>query len=230
MHKIIITGGSAGIGLSLVEKFRQSYHVYTISRTIEHIEYLDNVTAIQGDITKQSDIKKLITIVKNETIDGIINNAAYGMPEQLSSSPLDELYKSFDTNFFAPIKLLKSILENNKLNRVLNVSSGAAEFPLQNLFNYCTSKAAMHHAIKCLNLEYPTVKFANLRPGMVDTPLQDKWRNVDPSIFPNGNYYQQAKEKNQLISPRKVSDFIFKVWHSHLEEFAKDWDINTDTV
>ena len=231
MSKIIITGGSKGIGLSLVEKFRQTHHVYTVSRTIENIRYLDNVTAIQGDITKQSDIEILINIIKNEQIDGIINNAAYyGMPEKLIDSTAEESYKFFETNFFAPIKLIKSILKTNNLNRVLNISSGAAEFPLENLFNYCTSKAAIHHAFKCLNFEYPTVKFANIRPGMVDTELQEKWRNVSSNIFPNGNYYQQAKEQNQLTSPNTVSEFIYKVWHTPIELFAKDWNINTDFI
>ena len=111
---------------------------------------------------------------------------------------------------------------------MLNISSGAAEFPLLSLLPYCTSKAAIHHAVKCLNLEYPNTKFANLRPGMVDTPLQDRWRNVDESVFPNGNFYAKTKEDKKLISVDTVADYTFWVMNQSLEIFAKDWNIATE--
>ncbi|MBY0379022.1 MAG: hypothetical protein K2P99_01335, partial [Burkholderiales bacterium] len=97
------------------------------------------------------------------------------------------------------------------ISKVLNITTGAALFPLNNLFEYCTSKVAMHHGIKCLAIEFPNTSFANFRPGMVDTPLIDKWVSIDNTIFPNGNPYAIAKEQNQLRSLIQISKAIFLV-------------------
>ncbi len=82
--------------------------------------------------------------------------------------------------------------------------------------------------MKCLNLEYPNTKFANLRPGMVDTPLQDRWRNVNESVFPNGNFYAKTKEDKRLISVDTVADYTFWVMNQLPEVFTQDWNIGKE--
>lgn len=230
MKNILITGGSAGIGLALVEKFlSQGYTVFTVSRNPRSLSSIDNenLRYIQADITSDVERKKIISALLNNNVSelSIINNAAYGHPEAFENTSITELRTHFETNFFAPLELGQSLLSTFRIDRFLNVSSGAAEFPLKSLLPYCTSKAAIHHAMKCLNLEYKNTKFANLRPGMVDTSLQERWRNVDESVFPDGNFYLSAKENNQLITVNTVSDYVFWVMSSPLNEFAKDWNI-----
>lgn len=56
---------------------------------------------------------------------------------------------------------------------------------------------------------------------MADTFLQEMWSSVLDSVFTNGNYYQQAKEENKLVNP-EVVDFVYKVWCSPIDSFAKD--------
>lgn len=236
MNNILITGGSTGIGYGLVNKFLDNnYHVFAISRTVHNLEPLkikgQAITIIKADITNKHDQENILksighTLAPNNKLD-IINNAAYGNPSIFKDTTTEEIKLHFETNVIAPLQLFQAILKQHKVDRVLNISSGAATIPLQNLLGYCASKAAIHHAMKCLNLEYPTTKFANLFPGMVDTPLQERWRNMNVSIFPNVNFYIQAKENHKLASVTKISDFIYYVMNQPLNEFAKDWDINT---
>ncbi len=234
MKTILITGCSAGVGYGLVQKFlANSYNVIAVSRNIKPLEAINNqlLHIVQADITNDDDQLKIVTALNeasgSETIE-IINNAAFGQPETFATTSLESIRHHFETNFFAPIALLQKILAHTSITRVLNISSGAAEFPLLSLLPYCTSKSAIHHAVKCLNLEYPNTKFANLRPGMVDTPLQDRWRNVDESVFPNGNFYAKTKEDKKLISVDTVADYTFWVMNQSLEIFAKDWNIATE--
>jgi short-subunit dehydrogenase len=231
MKTILITGCSAGVGYGLVQKFlANNYNVIAVSRNIKPLEALNNklLHIVQADITNADDQAKIVAaltkIESSETID-IINNAAFGQPETFSTTILDRIRHHFETNLFAPIALLQKVLTQTSITRVLNISSGAAEFPLLSLLPYCTSKAAIHHAMKCLNLEYPNTKFANLRPGMVDTPLQDRWRNVDDSVFPNGNFYAKTKEDKKLISVDTVADYTFWVINQSPDVFAQDWNI-----
>jgi benzil reductase ((S)-benzoin forming) len=234
MKNIVIIGSSEGIGYGLVNKFLDNgYHVFAISRNIRPLSMLKskqtNLTVIQADITDLTHQSRILSNLSQVVSVEIINNAAIGTPTNFQELDIEELRSHFETNFFAPVVLLKKILAQNKVNRVLNISSGAAEFPLPSLLAYCSSKAAIHHAMKCLNLEYHDTKFSNLRPGMVDTPLQERWRAVNDSVFPNGNFYKQAKAENKLISVSTVSDFVFWVFNLALDEFVKpDWNINTE--
>lgn len=224
MRNILITGGSSGIGFALTKKFAMgNFHVITISRNVDSLKKLKNVTYIQGDITVEEQLDKLVMATDDVLLDGIISNAGYGMPEPFKLTTMNEIDQHFQTNFFAPLKLIQKVLGKTAVNRVVNISSGAALRPLQSLFSYCTSKAAMHHAIECLNLEYPDTKFVNIRPGIVRTNLNEKWNSVDDSVFPAGNY---IKNMSNFIPVETVADLIFKIWHLPDEEFLKDWDIN----
>jgi benzil reductase ((S)-benzoin forming) len=231
MKTILITGCSAGIGYGLVQKFlTYNYRVIAVSRNIDSLKLINNnlLEIIQADITNDTDQMRIIALLnkinKNSNIE-IINNAAFGQPEIFINMSIETIKHHFETNFFAPIILLQKILAQISVTKVLNISSGAAENPLLSLFAYCTSKSAMHHAIKCLNLEYHDTKFANLRPGMVDTPLQDRWRNVDSRVFPNGNFYLKAKEEKRLINVTTVADYVFWVMNQPIDIFTQDWNI-----
>ncbi len=230
MRNILIIGTSAGIGYGLTNKFlNNNYHVIAISRHINSLNTLKvssgKLTLIQADITNsmhQINILEKLSAVM-EPIE-IINNAAIGNPQPFQNLDMKELRQHFETNFFAPVQLLKNILSQNIVSKVFNISSGAAEFPLESLFSYCTSKASMHHAIKCLNLEYFPIKFSNIRPGMVSTPLQERWRTVDNTVFPKGNLYIKAKDENKLISVETVADFVYWISTNSLE-FKEIWNI-----
>ena len=230
MKNILITGGSKGIGLALTYKFAgNNFHVITISRDTTPLHGLSNITSIQGDITIDTDLDKLINVINDfPSLDGIISNAAHCTPEPLKLTTNYEIEKHFATNFFAPIKLIQKVLQQKKTRYVINLSSGAATLPLQSLFSYCTSKAAMHHAIHCLNVEYPETKFANVRPGMVKTEMHKKLCNADDSIFPDGNYIKHMAQNNSAIPTEKVADYIFKIWQLPSDQFAKDWNILED--
>lgn len=232
MKNILITGCSAGIGYGLTCKFLDNdYHVFAVSRNTEPLKKLitKNITIIQADITNSDDRQNIAHIIEHNEID-FIHNATYAVPRKFEDSTNTEIRNHFETNLFSPLDLIQKLANNKNLRRVLNISSGAAEFPLQSLLSYCSSKAAMHHAIRCLLLEYPNIQFANLRPGMVDTPLQERWRNMNSNEFPNNNFYIAAKQNNKLISIKKVSDFVYWVINLPTDDFIKsDWNINDNT-
>ncbi len=235
MKKVLIIGASAGIGYGLVNKFLdEQYQVFAISRQIDSLQkFIDAgklCTVIQADITLREDQNKIINQIRDIKGLTVINNAAYsGLPVQFCNLAIEELRKYFETNFFAPMILLRELINANKIERVLNISSGAAQHPLKNLLGYCTSKSALHHAIECLKLEYHDIKFANLRPGLVDTPLQTRWRTIGADVFPLGNPYIAKQESGQLLQVAQVAEFIYKICNLPLQEFdSKYWNIYED--
>lgn len=234
MKNILIIGGSAGIGFGLVDKFlSEGYVVFSVSRNIRGLKKKvnKNLHCISADITSETDRNKIIEKLIHCSVVSldVISNATYGQPQLFNELSIEEIRLHFETNFFAPLQLAILLLNHLQIDRFLNISSGAAEFPLKNLLPYCASKNAFHHSVKCLNLEYPNTKFANLRPGMVDTPLQTRWRKIKKSIFPDGNPYIIAKKKNQLLTVGTVAHYIFDVMNSSIDSFANDWNISNST-
>lgn len=228
---ILITGGSRGIGHALVRKFLDNdYNVLTISRNTDSLKALKSkdLTIVEGDITKNENLKLLLEEMLLLNVEGMINNAASLNPVNFKLAMINDLRMEFETNFFAPIKLIQAILRQQNISKVLNISTGAAENPVAGMFGYCTSKGAMHHAMKCLNLEYPDTRFANVRPGMVDTAMQEQLRNADKNKFSNANYYKEAHAHAKLFRTERVADFIYKIWNQPPEKFSAYWDIHKE--
>ena len=81
MKKVFITGISKGLGKELFEQlFKKGYFVYGLLRNKNEFEELakdkkENTEFILADISSDDCIHKIQEVVKNETIDLIINNA-----------------------------------------------------------------------------------------------------------------------------------------------------------
>jgi benzil reductase ((S)-benzoin forming) len=97
---------------------------------------------------------------------------------------------------------------------------------------YCTSKGALEHMTNCFNAEYnkQSIYFANLRPGMIDTNMQEKLRNSNERDLPERQFYLTIKRENKLRTPKIVAEFVKKVMckTDNLVFSQKLWDINGD--
>jgi len=81
--------------------------------------------------------------------------------------------------------------------------------PISGLMPYCASKAAMQMAMQCLNEELSTkgIHCGNLRPGMVDTPMQTGLREAGEAVLPTMQGYRDALPAGKWVSPERVAKF-----------------------
>lgn len=233
IKKLLITGCSGGLGRELALFFAQKeIEVHAVSRDQEKLDELAQssvfIHPIVADIATQEGRRIIEENVKNEDALSIIHNAAYTQPCPFSELTEENLRLHFETNCIAPLLLTQKLLPYlTKGQRVLHITSGAANLPLPSLLPYCISKAAFQHAAACINKEAEGFLCASLRPGMLDTPLQEKWRETDISLLPNKDYYIQQKEENRLISPILGAEFVgWVMLQTTDEEFSKTaWNI-----
>jgi NAD(P)-dependent dehydrogenase (short-subunit alcohol dehydrogenase family) len=211
---LLITGCTKGIGRALTIKFsKEDYKVYAVGRDQEQLNALaklsENIHPICADITNTSEQSKICKVLKCESSLSIIHNAGVSSSAPFELIQEDALRQHFETNFFAPLLLTQELLPQLKGQRVLNISTGAAVMALESMLAYCTSKGAMHHATQCLNTEFHShgIYFGNLRPGMVDTSMQETLRNTSKEILPTRDIYIRAKNEGKLVSPETVADF-----------------------
>jgi benzil reductase ((S)-benzoin forming) len=235
-NSILITGCSQGLGRELALRFASdNFKVYAISRNAALIYELKkdskNIIPIVADITKDNDRKCILESLKDEKLNFVIHNAAIANPSMIVNLSEQLLKEHYETNFFAPVllnQMLISLLKKN--SRVLHISSLASELSLPGLMPYCTSKGALEHMTNCFNVEFNSkdIYFANLRPGMVDTKMQEKLRNTDESKLPERRLYVAAKNDNKLKPSKNVAKFVkWVMCDTDNSVFSKKlWDIN----
>lgn len=181
MKTVLITGASSGIGYALTKQFlKKGMKVIGISRTIPDFTE-DNYIHYTLDLTKLSEAEAVIkTIIKDNTIDILINNAGigyYGLHEELNAHKINELVT---VNLHAPILITNLLLRQFKKNggTIINISSVTANKSNPHGAAYGATKAGLSNfsdsifdeARKC------GVRVITIEPDMTDTNL---YRNAD---------------------------------------------------
>ena len=238
MNVLIITGGSKGIGKAIAKKYSdEKYSVFSISRSkTVGVPYQQ----IEADLSNTSETISAIHSVFSElelnTISSItlINNAgSLGEINALGKIESAKIAQTIQLNTITPLvfsnEFIKFTSHLNCKKQIISISSGAAINPYAGWSVYCTSKAAIEMMTKTIALEQKNlsdgVKAIAIKPGVVDTNMQTKIRNVSETAFKNVNRFKELKKNNELYSPEFVADRIFETDAKNLLENGDIIDI-----
>jgi uncharacterized oxidoreductase len=181
---ILITGGSAGIGLSFALKFLELSNTVIVTGRRQAV--LDAVKAkyphlhtIQSDVAETSQVLALAERMKRDfpKLDVLINNAGISQYKNLKTSSLDVagLMTEMNVNVGGVIRMNSAFIDQLTANKgtIINVSSGLAFVPLPCLPIYCATKAAIHSYTQSLRfqLEDSGVEVIELMPPAVQTDM-----------------------------------------------------------
>jgi len=181
---ILITGGSAGIGLAFALKFLELGNEVIV--TGRRQAALDEVKAkhprlhiIQSDAADTAQIAALAARVKVEfpKLDVLMNNAGILLYKNLkaTTSDLDGLMAEMNINVGGVLRTMSAFVDILRANKgtVINVSSGLAFVPLPPAPIYSATKAAIHSYTQSLRfqLEETGVEVIEIMPPAVKTDL-----------------------------------------------------------
>jgi uncharacterized oxidoreductase len=181
---ILITGGSAGIGLAFALKFLELGNRVIITGRRQAV--LDDVKAkhpalhtVQSDVADPAQISTLAQTIKRDfpKLDVLVNNAGISRYKNLSvpASDLAELMTEVNVNVGGVIRMTSAFIDLLKVNKgtLINVSSALAYVPLPCLPIYCATKAAIHSYTQSLRfqLEDTGVEIIELMPPAVRTEM-----------------------------------------------------------
>jgi len=199
-HTVLITGGSAGIGLEMAKQFTEKgNHVIILGRNAERLEQaaqqLTNVTAIQCDVTDEDDVKKLVARLTAEfpTLSILINNAgkAYVYKQGLEAGAFAKAADEMLTNYLAVIGLTEQLLPllgAQPSAAIVNVSSIVAFAPGHVLSTYSASKAALHSYTQSLRFtlaQSTAIRVFEIMPPLVNTDFSQEIggsNGIHPSV------------------------------------------------
>ncbi|MFK7782759.1 SDR family oxidoreductase [Psychroserpens sp.] len=175
---VLITGGSSGIGKSIGEfLLSKGYVVFGTSRNPERYES-SKFKLITLDVADINSIQKAIYTVVEQSgrLDILINNAGAGITGPIEETPDTEIKRNFETNFFGPINVIKTVLpqmreQNSGL--IINITSIAGFMGLPYRGVYSASKGALALITEAFRMEIRdfNIQMTNLAPGDIATNI-----------------------------------------------------------
>ena len=183
-NTLLITGGSAGIGLSLARHFHQAgSQVIICGRSQERLEQatklLPGISTYCCDLGSEDDRIKLSDWVTKEhpTLNMLINNAGVQRyPKPAEPAAWQPIAEEIAINLQAPIhlsNLLTPHLSRAQNAAIIMVTSGLAFAPLANAPVYSATKAALHSYTLSLrhHLKSIGIQVLEIIPPAVNTDL-----------------------------------------------------------
>src|SRR5271157_3060835 len=202
---ILITGGSAGIGLAFALKFVELGNEVIVTGRRQSV--LDEVKkrhpklhTIQSDVADPAQIAALAARVKAEfpRLDVLMNNAGIMLYKNLKAPAADIAGLTAEMNInvggvIGMTSLFIDILTANK-GTVINVSSGLAFVPLPPAPIYSATKAAIHSYTQSLRfqLEETGVEVIELMPPAVKTDMTAAFSEGGASLISTDELVKQS--------------------------------------
>ncbi|EAQ66865.1 oxidoreductase, short-chain dehydrogenase/reductase family protein [Marinomonas sp. MED121] len=169
----IVTGGSSGIGLSVVKLFLEhGYQVFNLD-----LQSSEFGVFCQCDITNIGQVSQIIDdITKQHNIDALVSNAGIHLSATIENTSEDELDKIFSINVKGAYAAVKAVLPNMKANQngaIILISSEQALVGKPNSFAYSLTKTALASMAKTTALDYASfnIRANAVCPGTIETPL-----------------------------------------------------------
>lgn len=164
MKKVLITGGSEGIGLATAKKMSEKgYQVTLVARNKDKLQAAISSIKNNGkehkmvvaDLSKKSEVDALKEIIDQEKFDVFINNAGVGMYGRFAQMPLHDQVQMMNLNMTAVTALSYFYLQQAKRGDVLvNVASTLGISPFPGLSVYSATKAFVTNFSETLWWEY----------------------------------------------------------------------------
>lgn len=190
-HKILITGGSAGIGFALAKALlARGNKVAICGRQLAKLEAarmalpglhiircdLKDPTATESLITQAADTLGGLSILVNNA--GVQNNFSFATTE--AQRAIAESVAEIQVNLTSLVALTAHALPHlNKASggAIVNVSSALVFSPKANAAVYCATKAAVHSFTQALRYqmadEMPHIKIFEVMPPLTDTDMTE---------------------------------------------------------
>ncbi len=185
--KALITGGSKGIGLAIVEEFvHLGAEVIIVARTKRDLNSCVKLLeqrgfkahGIAGDVADRLFRVRLAEEVKKkfERLDVLVNNVGTNVRKKFVEYTEEEYRKLFEINLFSLTevsRLLHPLLKLSGKGAVVNIASVAGSIDVQSGPPYGMTKAAIIQFTKHLAVEWAMdqIRVNAVSPWYIETPL-----------------------------------------------------------
>ena len=191
--KILITGGSRGIGrgcalelaragADIAVNYRSSAD--SANSIAEEIRDLGReALVLQADVSVQNDVNRMVDHVVNEwgQLDGFVSNAAYSDRQLMLEADMDGFRKTIDVSmwgaFYGVRAASQQMVKQGNGGSIIVMSSPHAKIAIPSAMAYNMAKAAIDHMARTAAIELAEhrIRVNLVHPGWIDTPGERKF-------------------------------------------------------
>ena len=198
MKKVLIIGGSKGIGHAILSKIHDSHEIINISRT-EPLNFVSNIEHYSCDILEDE-------LPEIETLDALIF-----CPGSINLKPINRLSETdfkndFEINVLAAVKVIQKYLKPLKAGNdpsVVLFSTVAVKMGMPFHASVAVAKAGVEALVRSLGAELATqIRFNAIAPTITETGLADK-------LLRNDLMKEKMRDRHPLktyLQPEDVAD------------------------
>lgn len=197
MKKVLITGGSRGIGSATAKLFlERGYDVFAPKR--EELNLLDK-RSIEEFVQKYSDV----------TFDVVINNAGINDINLIENLDTAELENMIQVNLVAPMLLLRGVVPNMKTcksGKIVNIGSIWGVVSKAGRVVYSATKHGIHGITSTLAVELApyNILVNTINPGFTLTELTKK-NNTEDQIAEISSYIPLGR----MAEPEEIAKAVY---------------------
>ncbi|MEV0150308.1 MULTISPECIES: SDR family oxidoreductase [unclassified Nonomuraea] len=203
----IVTGGSRGIGKALVETLYQrgAAKVYATARDPRTVTHPDAVP-LALEVTDPAAVDAVAAQTPDVNI--LINNAGISSGASFLDSPVDDVRREFEVNFYGPLLAARAfvpVLERNGGGHILNIHSALSWITSPGVEAYSASKSALWSQTNALRLALRPrgINVSGLHVGYVDT---DMTAGIDAPKATVQSVAEQALDGIEADAPEILAD------------------------
>jgi NAD(P)-dependent dehydrogenase (short-subunit alcohol dehydrogenase family) len=210
MPSVVITGVSTGIGWSAAKVLAgKGFRVFGSVRKAADAERLTgelgaNFVPLLFDVTDEQAVlaaaRKVREALGGERLAGLVNNAGIAVAGPALELPLDDYRRQMDINVMGPVIVTRAFAPllgtdaefKGPPGRIVMISSVSGKHGNPLTAPYSMSKHALEAFSESLRRELLLfgIDVIVLGPGAVKTPIWDKAKEVDISVYSNSPYYK----------------------------------------
>ena len=227
----VVTGANRGIGRSITETFAENRcDIFACMREVtletkKWLKSLENkfnivITPIELDLSDEDSIKNSIKQIFSisKRIDILVNNAGIASGGLFQMTPISELRKVFEINFFSQILFTQGIAKimiRNKSGSIINLSSSAAFIADPGTLSYGSSKSALIRATESMAMELGAlnIRVNAIAPGVTKTDMFDQMsKDARDKLINSSSLKRPAEPKDianvALFLASELSSFV----------------------
>ena len=181
--KVFITGGTSGIGLSILENFyKLDSDIFTIGTNVENLKNIQNnfpkIKTSNFNLENHQKIEELVKEAKEKLggLDIVINNAGITKDNLAIRMSDEEWNKVININLTAVFLICKysiKVMMKQDSGSIINISSIVGHTGNFGQANYSSAKAGIIAMSKSLAKEYAkkNIRVNCISPGFIDTKM-----------------------------------------------------------
>jgi NAD(P)-dependent dehydrogenase (short-subunit alcohol dehydrogenase family) len=246
-RSVIVTGAGRGLGRAIsLDMAREGARLTMLSRTLKELDRVaDQIKSeggacqtVEADVSDPGAVQKAVNacLDRFKGIDVLVNNAGVIGPsrflEDADAATWDRtLGINLSGAFYFAKEVVPVMIEKGK-GKIINISSGLGQMAFPRFCAYGVSKAGIIQLTRSLAEELKGfhIRVNAIDPGVMDTPMQERIREMGPSVLGEEIYdhFMAYKEHGHLKDPHKVASLAVYLASTESDHLSGNYGTLTD--